>query len=85
MSEDEDLIGILQHLDEQDMAFGFGQILSPPNPIKKSANVACITDQSDKVFVFTAFRPPPLMCLHPPRANGRDDDIHKLREVLDEV
>ena len=85
MSEDEDLIDILQHLDEQDMAFGIGQTLSPPNPIKKSANGACITDQSDKVFGFTVFRPPPLMCRHPPPAIGRDDDIHKLREVLDEV
>lgn len=85
MSKDEDLIDILQHSGELDMAFGTGQTPSPSNLIKKSVNVACITDQSDKVFGITVFRPPPLMCRHPPPAIGCDDDILKLREVLGEV
>lgn len=85
MSEDEDLIDVLQHLDDYDMAFVTGQTLSPTNRVKKSANVACIADQSDKVFGFTVFRPPPLLCRHLPPAIGRDDYSNKLREVLEEV
>ncbi|MEW8547362.1 MAG: hypothetical protein AB2693_27960, partial [Candidatus Thiodiazotropha sp.] len=85
VSEDEDLIDVLKHLDEQDLAFATGQTLSPPKPVKKTATIDSTAEQSDKVFGCTVFRPPQLLCRHPPPAVGRYDDIHKLREVLDEV
>lgn len=36
-------------------------------------------------FGFHKFKPPTLLCRHPPPAMGRDDDIQKLREILDDV
>jgi hypothetical protein len=31
------------------------------------------------------YRPPPLLTRHPPPATGKDDDISKLKEILDDV
>lgn len=36
-------------------------------------------------FGFNKFAVPPLLCRHPPPAVGRDDDIHKIREILDDI
>jgi hypothetical protein len=36
-------------------------------------------------FGFSKFIVPPLLCRHPPPATGRDDDVNKIREILDEV
>lgn len=36
-------------------------------------------------FGFSIYQPPPMICRHPPPAIGRDDNISKLREVLDDV
>ena len=38
-----------------------------------------------KTFGFSIFRPPPFIAKHPPPAVGRDDDINKLKEILDEL
>ncbi|XP_060576230.1 uncharacterized protein LOC132733585 [Ruditapes philippinarum] len=38
-----------------------------------------------KSFGFEKFKVPPLLCRHPPPATGRDDDIEKIREILDDV
>ena len=35
-------------------------------------------------FGFEKFQPPELLCRHPPPAIGRDDDIVKLKEILDD-
>ena len=37
------------------------------------------------LFGFKKYHPPPLLCRHPPPAIGRDDDVHKLKEVLDDI
>ncbi|CAC5388681.1 unnamed protein product [Mytilus coruscus] len=34
---------------------------------------------------FTMFEPPPLLARHPPPATGKDDDILKLKEILDDI
>lgn len=34
---------------------------------------------------FTMFQPPPLLARHPPPATGKDDDILKLKEILDDI
>ncbi|XP_071085902.1 uncharacterized protein [Haliotis cracherodii] len=36
-------------------------------------------------FGFQKYSPPPLLTRHPPPASGRDDDINKLREILDDI
>lgn len=36
-------------------------------------------------FGFKIFKPPPSITKHPPPAVGKDDDIHKLKEILDEI
>ena len=36
-------------------------------------------------FGFLKFVVPPLICRHPPPATGRDDDISKIREILDDI
>ena len=36
-------------------------------------------------FGFAKFTVPPLLTRHPPPAVGRDDDISKVREILDDV
>lgn len=36
-------------------------------------------------FGFFKFIVPPLICQHPPPATGRDDDISKIREILDDI
>ena len=36
-------------------------------------------------FGFKKFIVPPLLCRHPPPAMGRDDDISKIREIVDDV
>ena len=36
-------------------------------------------------FGFSKFLAPPLLCRHPPPATGRDDDISKIREILDDT
>ncbi|CAC5394942.1 unnamed protein product [Mytilus coruscus] len=38
-----------------------------------------------KTFGFEKYNIPPLPCRHPPPATGIDDDILKLREILDDV
>lgn len=40
---------------------------------------------SDGTFGFNIFSVPPLLCRHPPPAVGRDDDINKLKEILDDI
>ena len=43
---------------------------------------------SPSLFGFKKYHPPPLLsllCRHPPPAIGRDDDVHKLKEVLDDI
>ncbi|XP_055956934.1 uncharacterized protein LOC126822570 [Patella vulgata] len=37
------------------------------------------------MFGFEKFTTPPLLTRHPPPASGRDDDINKLREILDDI
>ena len=37
------------------------------------------------VLNFSMHRPPPLLTRHPPPATGKDDDISKLKEILDDV
>lgn len=37
------------------------------------------------LFGFTKYTAPPLLCRHPPPAVGRDDDITKLKEILDDI
>lgn len=36
-------------------------------------------------FSFRKFKVPKLLCRHPPPALGRDDDITKIREILDDI
>ena len=36
-------------------------------------------------FGFSKFNVPPMLCRHPPPAVGRDDDVSKIREILDDV
>ena len=36
-------------------------------------------------FGFSKFNVPPMLCRHPPPAVGKDDDISKIREILDDV
>ena len=43
------------------------------------------TENSSRTSSFSKFQVPPLLCRHPPPAEGRDDDIRKLREILDDV
>ena len=38
-----------------------------------------------KLFGFSKFQVPPLLCRHPPPAVGRDDDKMKIKEILDDV
>ena len=38
-----------------------------------------------KMFGFSKFQVPPLLCRHPPPAVGRDDDRMKIKEILDDV
>ena len=38
-----------------------------------------------KLFGFSKFQVPPLLCRHPPPAIGRDDDKMKIKEILDDV
>ena len=38
-----------------------------------------------KAFGFSIFKPPPSVSKYPPPAVGRDDDINKLKEILDEL
>ena len=37
------------------------------------------------MFGIVKYSPPPLLCRHPPPAMGKDDDIQKLREVLNDI
>ena len=36
-------------------------------------------------FGFSKFVVPPLLCRHPPPAVGRDDDISKIKDILDDI
>ena len=36
-------------------------------------------------FGFSKFVVPPLLCRHPPPAIGRDDDISKIKDILDDI
>lgn len=83
MSEDEDLINVLQKLDDQDMAVS--QDLPAQFSVSELEVEYCEANEHEGCFGFKVFKPPSLLCRHPPPAVGRDDDIHKLKEVLDEV
>ena len=37
------------------------------------------------LFCLQKYAPPPLLCRRPPAATGRDDDILKLKEILDDI
>ena len=43
------------------------------------------TDYIPLMFGFEKYSPPDLLCRHPPPATGRDDDISKLQQILDEL
>ncbi|KAL4238432.1 hypothetical protein ACF0H5_003140 [Mactra antiquata] len=62
----------------------------PPSPIEfASANQNDDIRKKDNTLLvqlgLKQYQPPPLLTRHPPPAIGRDDDIHKLREILDDV
>ena len=38
-----------------------------------------------RLFGFSKFQAPSLLCRHPPPAVGRDDDKMKIKEKLDDV
>lgn len=38
-----------------------------------------------KSFGFSKFVVPPLLCRHPSPAIGKDDDISKIKEILDDI
>ena len=38
-----------------------------------------------KSFGFSKFIVPPLLCRHPPPAVGRDDDVSKIKDILDDI
>ena len=43
------------------------------------------SDEVNNLLGFRRFNPPPLLTRHPPPAVGRDDDIRKLKEILDDM
>ena len=44
-----------------------------------------LNDDLNSVKGFQHTRPPPMLSRHPPPAMGRDDDIEKIKEVLDDI
>lgn len=60
--------------------------------LEKSFLNLSIVDDEEKTerdivesFGFEKYNVPPLLCRHPPPATGRDDDISKIREILDDM
>ena len=83
--EDEDLINVLKHIDDKDMTFENKSISLSSGQDNMTENKNMETSDTESIFGFTIFKSPPLLCRHPPPAVGRDDDIYKLKEVLDDV
>ncbi|CAC5356709.1 unnamed protein product [Mytilus coruscus] len=84
---DHDLSGIYElTMDEEELELSFGN-MSLDNQTSRSNNSLTSADESNvlNLFVFKKFKVPPLLCRHPPHATGRDDDIYKLKELMDDV
>lgn len=62
-----------------------------PELEKSFLNLSLVVDEETterdvvESFGFEKFNVPPLLCRHPPPATGRDDDISKIREILDDM
>ncbi|CAC5412713.1 UBE2D [Mytilus coruscus] len=84
---DYDLSGIYElTMDEEELELSFGN-MSLDNQTSRSNNSLTSADESNvfNLFGFKKFKVPPLLCRHPPPATGRDDDIYKLKEIMDDV
>ncbi|KAH3802104.1 hypothetical protein DPMN_155773 [Dreissena polymorpha] len=61
--------------------FGQMSILSNDQVNEPNENIQDLLQS----FGFTKYTVPALLCRHPPPATGRDDDITKIKEILDDV
>ena len=60
--------------------------LSTDTPVEtKEDSEIMTTKRMTGLFGFTIYQPPPLLCRHPPPATGKDDDVFKLQEILDDL
>lgn len=86
--EEEDLDGILDDIQAEN-------IIETPKtyaPEQDSSHVqeekygkSLTSKMLTGLFGFTLYQPPPLLCRHPPPATGKDDDVLKLQEILDDL
>lgn len=97
LSNDINMSGIFElDLQQNDLEDSFSHLHIESDDTETSIptldSTSCISSPSHsqastvlKTFGFEKYNVPPLLCRHPPPATGRDDDILKLREILDDV
>ncbi|KAH3802122.1 hypothetical protein DPMN_155791 [Dreissena polymorpha] len=76
-SSDEDV----QNMPSLETPFGQMSILSNDQVNEPSENIQDLLQS----FGFSKYTVPALLCRHPLPATGRDDDITKIKEILDDV
>ena len=72
-------------LDSVDQTTSLGDRVRPTDTTNSIPAVPASDNPEVQLTMSSEYTPPPIICRHPPPATGRDDDIGKLKEVLDEV
>lgn len=90
-SDERDISGILEINDQDDLETSFSHLnidSESTDPLSVDDTSCASVQQSTnvmKMFGFEKYKVPPLLFRHPPPATGRDDDVFKLKEILDDV